>query len=212
MTTEEKAKAYDEALERARKAYNAIPTESRGARKIIEDAFPELRESERVIKALETFINQPEIADKITFEARIEWLSWLEKQNEQKPAEKQDYSGLNDLERAIHRAFLCAGVENVPVTIIKETARECLALKPVEWLEEDEIYLQDALWCVEQATKVARDENDMGACWSAERWLKSLRPSWKPSEEQMRALWDAYKGGKEQEPLRELIEQLKKLM
>ena len=38
------------------------------------------------------------------------------------------------------------------------------------------------------------------------------RPSWKPSEEQMKALWDAYNGGKEQEPLRELIEQLKKLM
>ena len=37
------------------------------------------------------------------------------------------------------------------------------------------------------------------------------KPAWKPSEEQMKALWDAYKGGKEQEPLRELIEQLKKL-
>lgn len=93
-----------------------------------------------------------------------------------KPAEKQDYSGLTDLERAIHRGFLSAGIENVPVTIIKETAKECLALKPVEWLDEDEVYLQDALWCVEQAAKVARGENDMGACWSAERWLKSLRP------------------------------------
>ena len=48
--------------------------------------------------------------------------------------------------------------------------------KPAEWSEEDEIYLQDALWCVKQASKVARGENDMGACWSAERWLKSLRP------------------------------------
>lgn len=57
-----------------------------------------------------------------------------------------------------------------------------------EWSEEDEVYLQDALWCVKQAAKVAKDENDMGACWSAENWLKSLRPSWKPSEEQMNAL------------------------
>ena len=58
---------------------------------------------------------------------------------EPKPVEKQDYSGLNDLERAIHRGFLCAGVENVPVTIIKETAQECLArMKPAEWSEEDE--------------------------------------------------------------------------
>lgn len=57
---------------------------------------------------------------------------------EQKPAEKQDYSGLNDLERAIHRGFLAAGVENVPVEIIKETAQECLAqMRPAEWSKED---------------------------------------------------------------------------
>lgn len=56
---------------------------------------------------------------------------------EQKPAEKQDYSGLNDLERAIHRGFLCAGVENVPVAIIKQTAKECIAqMKPAEWSED----------------------------------------------------------------------------
>ena len=39
-------KKYNEALERARKAYNAILPENHGARKILEDAFPELRESE----------------------------------------------------------------------------------------------------------------------------------------------------------------------
>ena len=55
------------------------------------------------------------------------------KQKEQNPAEPQDYSNLSDFERAIHRGFLCAGVENVPVTIIKETAQDCLAqIKPVE--------------------------------------------------------------------------------
>lgn len=60
----------------------------------------------------------------------------IEASMEQKPAEKQDYSGLNDLERAILRGFLSAGVENVTVTIIKETAKECLAqMKPAEWSE-----------------------------------------------------------------------------
>jgi hypothetical protein len=63
---------------------------------------------------------------------------------------------------------------------------ELVEQKPAEWSEEDEVYLQDALWCVKQAAKVA---SDMGACWSAERWLKSLRPSWKPSEEQMMDEW-----------------------
>lgn len=46
-----------------------------------------------------------------------------------------------------------------------------------EWNEEDKVYLQDALWCIKQAAKFARDENDMGTCWSAERWLKSLHSS-----------------------------------
>ena len=71
-------------------------------------------------------------------------LAWLEKQKEQKPycgddptrykqqtAEEQDYSGLTDLERAIHRGFLCAGIENVPVALIKETAQECIAWSAV---------------------------------------------------------------------------------
>lgn len=55
---------------------------------------------------------------------------------EQKPAEKQDYSGLTELEQAIHRGFLCAGVENVPVNIIKETAQDCLAHLPAEWSDD----------------------------------------------------------------------------
>lgn len=69
-----------------------------------------------------------------------EWAAYLERQKEQKPEKdkdaieptpKQDYSGLTDLERAIHRGFLCAGVENVPVGIIKDTAQDCLAqIKP----------------------------------------------------------------------------------
>lgn len=50
-----------------------------------------------------------------------------------KKVEKQDYSSLNDLERTIHRGFISAGVENVPVTLIKETAKECLEqVKPSE--------------------------------------------------------------------------------
>ena len=36
-----------------------------------------------------------------------------------------EIADLNDLERAIHRGFLSAGAENVPITIIKETAQEC---------------------------------------------------------------------------------------
>lgn len=62
--------------------------------------------------------------------------------------------------------------------------------KPLEWGEEDETALQDALWCIEQARKQAKDENDMGTCWFAERWLKSLKPQnhWKPTQAMVDAL------------------------
>ena len=205
---------------------------------------------------------------------------------EQKPAEKQDYSGLNDLERAIHRGFLAAGVENVPVTIIKETAKECLAeMKPAEWSEEDEKILNELLdHCnTENATwynwlkrlrsqpkkglhpgSIRKVDNPMKwmeedekereqkpVAWSEEdekmldsviqiithvddlaheptyagpkwthpytkeiAWLKSLRPSWKPSEEQMEALEIAFRkdgDDKYRSAINSLYNDLKKL-
>ena len=64
-----------------------------------------------------------------------------------------------------------------------------------EWSEEDEAALGDALWCCKQAASIAKDENDMGNIWYAERWLKSIKerinPQWNPSEEQLDALHDA---------------------
>ena len=102
-----------------------------------------------------------------------------------KPAEKQDYSGLTDFERAIHRGFLCAGVENVPVTIIKETAQDCLVHLPAEWSEEDEYCKQQLIAFCENCM-----QQDANAIRCAD-WLKSLRPQphWKPSEEQMKTIW-----------------------
>lgn len=124
----------------------------------------------------------------------------IEKQKEQKPVEKQDYSGLTDLERAIHRGFLCAGIENVPVTIIKETARDFLAqMKPAEWSEEDSLHLANAILSAEK---------EWGTESCTAKWLKSLRPSWKPSEEQMAWLKLAIDEAKE--PLKSQLEELYK--
>jgi len=43
-----------------------------------------------------------------------------------------------------------------------------------EWSEEDKTALGDALWCCKQAASIAKNENDMGNIWYAEKWLKSL--------------------------------------
>ena len=168
----------------------------------------------------------------------------------QKPEEKQDYSGLNDLERAIHRGFLAAGLEDVPVTIIKETAQECLSqMKPAEWskdldeeikrfyeecivIHEAKVYGRTervmevenyeiiarhfAQWQKEQQQEWSEEDERMrNALWNLLKiqyaqdysmtgvgieagkfrdWLKSLRPSWKPSKEQMEQLQAVCKG------------------
>lgn len=193
-------------------------------------------------------------------------INWIDpnyfdrKEKEQKSAEKQDYSGLTDFERAIHRGFLCAGVENVPVTIIKETAQECMAkIKPAEWSDKDKNIFKLALdlikhsddcdgildqelavkwfaelpsrfvpqpkqeWSKEDENKIESikglitmgrfaDTNTIRAIWEL---LDSLRPSWKPSEEQIDC-FERLIAFKNPEPedikmCESLLEQLKKL-
>lgn len=99
-------KAYKESFEAAKglhEAGNAL------TKKQMEIVFPQLAESEdeRMIKALETFINQPEIADKITFEARTGWLAWLEKQKAKEQYDRMApiYNNLDSFESALGKAW-----------------------------------------------------------------------------------------------------------
>ena len=92
---------------------------------------------------------------------------------EQMEDEKQNYSGLTDFEQAIHRGFLCAGMENVPVTIIKETAQDCLSHieKPAKWSEEDEKMLRNCIDALEEGANGKPIVIDYG---KHEKWLESL--------------------------------------
>lgn len=154
-------KKYNEILAWAKKykaRLNGVP---------IEDILPELRESEdeRVVRKIESFLS----AYGADYFGNDEWReieNWLEKQKEQKPAEKQNYSGLNDLERAIHRGFLCVGVENVPVTIIKETAQDCLAQMKPAWSEEDEDMLDSAIHIITRFDDLAHEPTFAGPKWT----------------------------------------------
>ena len=103
---------------------------------------------------------------------------------------------------------------------IAELVEENYNLKETkqEWSEEDETALGDLMWCIEKARKSAKDENDMGNVWFAENWvknrLKSIRqqPHWKPSKEQMEAVFDASeRNDKLGFVLRNLYNDLKKL-
>ena len=161
--------------------------------------FQEVKESEderdeRIRKAIIAVVQWAECfnASGVTHESAEMMLAWLEKQKEQKFTEKQDYSDLTDLERAIHRGFLVVGVENVPVTIIKETAQDCLAwMKPAEWSEEDKEMVRRAIFYTEQYRTNYGDTKESEECFN---WLldlhRNIRPPfhWRPSGDQMEAL------------------------
>lgn len=87
MTNDEKAKAYDEALKKARFYYGNCPSEPE--KKKLENMFSELNESEDE-KIRKTLVK--EFEDKV--QRGFEWkdgipnnavLAWLKKQKEQKP-------------------------------------------------------------------------------------------------------------------------------
>ena len=80
-----------------------------------------------------------------------------------------------------------------------------------EWSEEDEkkrLTINKAIW-----EYTGEDGVTQGEAATLIHWLKSLRPQsqWKPSDEQMDALWNVYRGGKEQAELATLYNDLKKL-
>lgn len=126
-------------------------------------------EDDHIIGFVYDLLNEIEWKDNWAM-SKEECLRLLSNYIPQKSAEKQDYSDLTDLERAILRGFLAAGMENVPVTIIKETAKECLAqMKPAEWSEEDKKNLKQ---CIEIVGGWEVDYDYANSHYS--NWLKSL--------------------------------------
>lgn len=88
LSIEQKAKRYDEAkfiMEKYLKSGNAGVI----AENTIKKAFPELKESEdnRIRKELISFLKSPFVNKNITDEKVTPWISWLEKQSEQKTTE-----------------------------------------------------------------------------------------------------------------------------
>ena len=190
MTTEEKAKAYDEALERAKELIAKWTGKNKDFyTKDYAYIFPELRESEderiweAIVREFERASNSYLIE---TYDlSKDKFLAYLEKQKE---PENTSASTM------------------IPSCWETEQKEQ----KPAEWSEEDE----------QQTDKVLNDYA-LGHISSAavKMWFKSLRPSWKPSEEQMKALESArlmYAHGLEREDiaviLESLQEQLHKLM
>lgn len=115
----------------------------------LEFLFPELAESEdeRMINGLQGFLSAFG-SDYFGTGGWQKFDDWLEKQKEQKPRDyRKLYKGVSQSdwfkENYVGKSL---GEEQKP-----------------EWSEADEVYLEDALWCVEKAEKSCKDGDDKGA-------------------------------------------------
>lgn len=211
----------NEAIEVIKKNYPHVAESGSQFETALRILIPELKESEdeKIKKYLLTLVNQlwADAIEEYGDVTKEKVISWLKKQGEQKPVEWTHKDGKNLAELweilSVHRNT------NPQVDNLMEWVKDLVSYKRQEWSEDDEIALNDALWCCEQAASIAKDENDMGNVWYAENWLQSLkeRYTWKPSEEQMKALEYYTKGGFVDKEgifggeLVKLLEELKKL-
>lgn len=171
-TIEQKAKAYDEALERARKLATDLPNGRNDRLYHVDDLehiFPELAESEderirkEIISALKN-ANYKGVYDK--------HLSWLEKQGE--PTDVEEPNFFDDFRNSD------VEVDSNEDGLIAETIRYKKEQKPA-WSEKDERIYQSIIDDTVQENQL--DNRQIN-------WIKSLkdRYTWKPSGEQMEAL------------------------
>lgn len=167
MTQEQKAKAYDEALERARNLHkDATDMEEGIFAKQCEIIFPELRESEdeKIRGDIISLVN--EFWERIgsinpEYSSRSSMIDWLEKQKfTQKDVDDAWLKGICD-------------------------AKDELEKKKPAWSEEDEEMCQNILECLRNGWRKLPTD-----ILKYESWLKSLRPQPKQewSEEDERLL------------------------
>lgn len=162
--------------------------------------------------SLTSFSEDKDLIDflRTCFYTEEECNEWIEQQKEQKPAEWSEED-----EKIMQTMIKEGDLKPSEVAWLKSLKNRGNSPKSntnsPSWSEEDEQYL---LVCKNALNKYQRSDH-----WDAniiskwlENWLKSLRPSWKPSEEQIEALENSTALTEEQgAALYSLIQDLRKL-
>ena len=199
-------KTYTTIFDRAKAAYGTGAYDDA----TLEFIFPELAESEdeRIRKVLIHIVKSAcskygikYIGDKITEEML---LAYIERQKEQKSVENSGKELLYVSNKSYNIGY-------------RDGKRE--AESKQELCEEDEAHRDFILELLEDQIRFFKKDEEGEHCVKqiriAQRWLKSLRPSWKPSDEQMevlrRASTNEYVSEEQFDILVSLYEQLKKL-
>ena len=161
-------KKYKDALEKARSIYNN-PNASNARIKIIDGIFPELAESEKIRKEIIFhFQDTLDVCTGKNADLVKKWISWLEKQGEQKHQYKSRPRYVGEHELLGNRD------EQKP-----------------EWSEKDDIMKNRAINLIKPLKQLGSQTNAyIDYKNEVIDWLKSLSPQkqWKPSEEQIKTL------------------------
>lgn len=161
-------------------------------------------EDEKIRKAIINYFKCQSRDEPSRKDTHNKWIAWLEKQGKDKEINNFDvlpglYKCVNRMFDGTPDGKLLFEVGNIYKCLSKHDRAEfevsyghsvyledpvvCKHFIPFEkqgeqktaWSKEDEIGLGDALWAIKQARTIAKDENDMGNLWYAERWLKLLK-------------------------------------
>lgn len=215
LSIEEKEKAYDEAIERARVfKKHLIEINEKDYADEMDYIFPELVESEderireTIIKILLCFDHYEGVTGK-------SMIAWVKKQGEQKPVvipkfkvgdlikEKRDKYGDSTIKiEAIDTENYYYFDKEFPIRISEQNDWELVEQKPTEWSEEDERMFDFAIRAIGLCKQYAINHQVSGYSKlpdvperyeELQNWLKSLRPKsqWKPSDAQMYNLSEA---------------------
>jgi hypothetical protein len=207
MTQEEKAKAYDKAIERAKSLIRDTIIEESGQH-IAEVIFPELKESEdeRIRKAIHIYLDwldgHKDYQPKGNYTIK-DMIAWLEKQDDQKPADKVEpkfkvkYAGseYNVFETKDIAGATYYGIEDEPNHIDYVQAENCEIIdgygikkngcsfptKPImfseqspAWSEEDEKMCQETIdWFEKKCFPYALESENPAR--ESINWLKALK-------------------------------------
>lgn len=195
-------KKYKEALANMQELYNSMKymssTDALHTTIALEKAFPELKESkdERIRKAIIKALSKKVARDVILLQniEISEALAYLEKQGEQKP---NPYSGIS-FEYNGHTWGMCARDGGVKILIDGELKTSVFAEQDKQnpaWSEEDEKAVNDIMWIIEAYRKNGFNETHIQIANDSENWLKLLKERyiWKPSDEQVEALYNLMK-------------------
>ena len=202
MTQEEKARAYDKALESATIAYK---DKDRHLKATLERIFPELKESEdeRISKEIIKYLEQtvPHHHRDEVLKSK-EWIAWLEKQGEHNKNHKtmivkfickKDWHGIGDYYYGkIYNGYPCEKEQkgydiyddnHVPTFCDEDFINEYFNIvteekqdepKSDEWSEEDEKMCQETIdWFEKKCFPYALESENPAR--ESIKWLKSLK-------------------------------------